>query len=430
MSARYSPDAHPPGSSVEPMIGRVWRAVAGVALVLALAGCATFPDAGPRDWREKVEGAGELGGPPLVPEPGPSGEPQGSPQDSDPSATAEPVGCNDPDLQVVATCLAPVSAVAVLPDSRTALVAERTTGRVLRVQRGTDPVLVTTVPVDPSGGGGLTGLVLSPGYAEDRLVYAYATTPTDNRVLRLAPGEEPKPVLTGIPRGSRDNGGALATDGRNALLVATGSAGLPSDDGSLAGKLLRIDTLGRPAADNPNPASPIVSSGLRAPGGVCTDAGAIWITDRPGSRDVLYRAKPGALGDPSWTWPDRPGVAGCVAQPGLLLVAQTGARSVFVLRPDDNGTFTGAPESLLQNRYGRLYGGRDGARRAAVAGHHEQGLGRQDRAQRRPGDPHPAAGRWGRVAAVGAGSRGAGRPPSCRQMSGRWLPDPRRVVSM
>ena len=87
---------------------------------------------------------------------------------------------------------------------------------------------------------------------------------------------------------------------------------------------------------------------------MCTNAGAIWITDHPGSRDVLYRAKPGALGDPSWTWPDRPGVAGCVAQPGLLLVAQTSARSVFVLRPDDNGTFTGAPESLLQNRYGRL----------------------------------------------------------------------------
>ena len=43
-----------------------------------------------------------------------------------------------------------------------------------------------------------------------------------------------------------------------------------------------------------------------------------------------------------------------MAQPGLLLVAQTTARSVFVLRPDENGTFTGAPETLLQNRYGRL----------------------------------------------------------------------------
>ena len=289
-----------------------------------------------------------------MPEPGGSDEPQPPPADSDPSATAEPVGCDDPDLQVVATCLAPVSAVAVLPDARSALVAERTTGRVLRVQRGMDPVLVTTVPVDATGGGGLSGLVLSPAYAEDRLVYAYATTADDNRVLRLAPGEEPKPVLTGIPRGARDNGGALATDGRNALLVATGSAGLPPDAGSLAGKLLRIDTLGRPAADNPDPASPVFSSGLRAPGGVCAEGSTVWVTDRPGSRDVLYRAAPGALGDPAWTWPDRPGVAGCVAQPGLLLVAQTTARSVFVLRPDENGTFTGAPETLLQNRYGRL----------------------------------------------------------------------------
>ena len=213
---------------------------------------------------------------------------------------------------------------------------------------------MTTVPVDATGGGGLTGLVLSPAYAEDRLVYAYATTTDDNRVLRLAPGEEPKPVLTGIPRGARDNGGALATDGRNALLVATGSAGLTPDAASLAGKLLRIDTLGRPAADNPDPASPVFSSGLRAPGGVCAEGSTVWITDRPGSRDVLYRAAPGALGDPAWTWPDRPGVAGCVAQPGLLLVAQTTARSVFVLRPDGNGTFTGSPETLLQNRYGRL----------------------------------------------------------------------------
>ena len=336
------------------MIGRVRRAVVGVVLALALTGCATFPDAGPREWREKVEGVGELGGPPVVPEPGPSSEANAPPPGSDPSASAEPTGCDDPDLQVVATCLSPVSAVAVLPDARTALVAERTTGRVLRVQRGTDPVLVTTVPVDTSGGGGLTGLVLSPGYAEDRLVYAYATTADDNRVLRLAPGEEPKPVLTGIPRGDRDNGGALATDGRNALLVATGSAGLAPDAASLAGKLLRIDTLGRPAADNPDPASPIFSSGLRAPGGVCATGGTTWVSDRAGSRDVLYRAAPGPLGEPAWTWPDRPGVGGCVAQPGLLLVAQGAARSVFVLRPDDNGTFTGAAETLLQNRYGRL----------------------------------------------------------------------------
>ena len=253
---------------MEPVIGRVRRAVAVALLALALAGCATFPDDSRRDWKEKVENAGELGGPPVVPEQERPSPPSEAAPGGDSSASPEPTGCTDPDPQVVATCLAPVTAIAVLPDARTALVAERP-GRVLRVQHGVDPVLITTVPVDTTGGGGLTGLVLSPGYAEDRLVYAYATTPTDNRVLRLAPGEEPKPVLTGIPRGDRDNAGALATDGKNALLVATGSAGLPPDAASQAGKLLRIDTLGRPAPDNPDPAAAIYSAGLQAPAGVC-----------------------------------------------------------------------------------------------------------------------------------------------------------------
>jgi glucose/arabinose dehydrogenase len=160
--------------------------------------------------------------------------------------------------------------------------------------------------------------------------------------------------MTGIPRGTRDNGGALATDGKNALLVATGAAGLSPDAAWLAGKLLRIDTLGRPAPDNPDPTSPVYSSGLRAPGGVCANGSTVWVTDKAGPRDVLYRATPGPLADPAWSWPTRPGVAGCVAQSDLLVIAQTGARSVFVLRPGEGGTFTGDPETLLENRYGRL----------------------------------------------------------------------------
>lgn len=201
---------------------RAWRAVAATLLALLLAGCATFPDNGPREWREKVESAGELGGPPVIPEPS---TPAPSPEPEPRGGGAVPSGCVDPDPQVVATCLQPVSAIAVLPDSRSALVAERATGRVLRVQRGADPELVTTVPTDPSGGGGLTGLVLSPGYAEDQLVYAYVSTPSDNRVVRIASGEPPEPVLVGIPRGPTNNGGALGVDVDGSLLVATGDAG-------------------------------------------------------------------------------------------------------------------------------------------------------------------------------------------------------------
>lgn len=336
-------------------MGRVRRATAAALLGLLLAGCATFPDEGPRDWREKVEGQGELGGPPSVPEPerpappppGTGGTQGGSPQ--------PPAPCVDPDPQVVGTCLEPVGAIAVLPDGESALVAERATGRVLQVERGSDPVLIATVPVDPGGGGGLTGLVLSPGFDEDQLLYAYVTTGADNRVVRIAAGEEPEPVLTGIPRGSTHNGGALGVDVDGSLLVATGDAG-GAAPGSLAGKLLRIDTLGRPATGNPDPASPVLSSGLTAPGGVCTDplTTATWVTDRTATQDVLHLVTPGPLAAPAWTWPARPGVAGCMAQPGIVAVAQTGAASLFVLRPGANATFTGAPETLLVNTYGRL----------------------------------------------------------------------------
>ena len=197
---RYSPAAHPP----VPSLLVWWVAAEGVVALLAvllLAGCASFPDGGPHDWRDKIEGVGELGGPPAAARP-PTQEPPPPPDPAESGAPRAPSGCVDPDPQVVATCLAPVGAIAVLPDGLSALVGERATGRVLRVRQGAPAVLVTTIPVDATGGGGLTGLVLSPAYAEDQLVYAYITTPTDNRVVKLAAGEPPKPVFVGIPRGA------------------------------------------------------------------------------------------------------------------------------------------------------------------------------------------------------------------------------------
>ncbi|MDN5751354.1 MAG: PQQ-dependent sugar dehydrogenase, partial [Pseudonocardia sp.] len=243
----------------------------------------------------------------------------------------------------------------VLPDGVSALVAERTTGRVLRVEQGTDPELVATVPVDPTGDGGLTGLVLSPTYAEDRLLYAYTTTAQDNRVMLIAGGEAPKPVLTGIPRGAVHNGGALGVDVDGSLLVATGDAGGGADPASLAGKLLRIDTRGRPAPGNPDPASPVLSSGLVAPGGICVDpvTTSAWVTDRATAQDVLHRVVPGALGPPAWTWPERPGVGGCVAQPDAVTVTLSGGAALFLLRVDESGAFTDT-DTLLHDEYGQL----------------------------------------------------------------------------
>ena len=112
-----------------------------------LAGCASFPDGGPHDWRDKIEGVGELGGPPAAARP-PTQEPPPPPDPAESGAPRAPSGCVDPDPQVVATCLAPIGAIAVLPDGVSALVGERTTGRVLRVRQGAPAVVVTTIPVE------------------------------------------------------------------------------------------------------------------------------------------------------------------------------------------------------------------------------------------------------------------------------------------
>jgi glucose/arabinose dehydrogenase len=244
------------------------------------------------------------------------------------------------------------------------LAAERTSGQIVRVQQGQQPVLLVTLPVDSTGDGGLTGLALSPTYSQDQLVFAYITTPTDNRVIRIAPGDTPKPILTGIPRGATDNRGVLSVDHKGALLVATGDAGNPQaakDPNSLAGKVLRITVGGNPAPGNPNPGSAIVASGLTEPGGVCgsADGARAWVTDRNARQDVLYRLQIGQpLGSPAWSWPDRPGVAGCAAFPTSVLIAMSTAGNVQSLSLNADGSFAGKPRVSLNGTagYGRLSG--------------------------------------------------------------------------
>lgn len=331
---------------------------AALAVSTILAGCAQFPGEHPGVWKDQPSLQPQAG-----PQPSIEGEAKPPPSD-DPKKPAPspppPGGCKDPDKSVVATCLDPVGALTVLPDGQSALVGEKFTGKVLRVQRGSDPVEVARIPVDPSGGGGLTALALSPSYQEDELFYAYATTPSGTQVLRIAPGDRPKPIITGLPKGSSGNSGALLTDRRGGLLVATGNGGSPAkvDDGaSLAGKVLRVDGFGKPAPDNPNPASPVVASGLASPGGLCgsPDGASLWVTDQGTTQDALYRVTPGRpLGSPAWSWPDRPGVSGCVANQAVVVVAQTNASALFMLHPGPEGTFTGQPSKVLENTYGRL----------------------------------------------------------------------------
>lgn len=342
------------------------------AVAVLVSGCANFAsEAAPQNWQPAPTLSPEAAPQPQLPGEsggtGGQGNGAGSGSNQNPATVPPPNGCTDYHQQVIATCLGPVSAVAALPGTDTnpvGLAAERTTGQIVRVQHGQQPTVVANLSVDASTDGGLTGLALSPSYAQDQLIFAYITTPTDNRIMRIAPGDTPKPILTGIPRGPKDNRGELALDHKGNLLVVTGDAGSPqaaNDPNSLAGKVLRIDVNGAPAPGNPNPGSAIVASGLTDPGGVCSsaDGARAWVTDRAASQDVLYKLQVGQpLGAPAWSWPNRPGVAGCVAFPTSVMIATSTAGNVQSLSINADGSFAGQPQVALTGAagYGRLDG--------------------------------------------------------------------------
>jgi glucose/arabinose dehydrogenase len=344
--------------------GRGLLAGCVVAGLLASA-CASFTgQPPPESWQAQQTLTPQAGPDPQMP--GDGGLPgEGGGNRQPPSSIPPPDGCLDFNPAVIGTCLDTVSAVAALPGTDSdpaAYVGERRTGRILLVRRGVEPTLVGTLAVDGGTDGGLTGLALSPSYTEDQLLFAYVTTATDNRLVRLAPGDSPKPVLTGIPRGATGNRGALSLDHRGALLLATGDAGdpaAPADPRSLAGKVLRLTSGGKPAEGNPQPGSMVVASGVHSPGGVCSslDGARMWMTDRASSRDVLYRLDPGRpLAEPAWSWPDRPGVAGCVSTADSVWVAMTVAGHLQALPMAQDGSFSGKPNIIMadQDGFGRL----------------------------------------------------------------------------
>jgi glucose/arabinose dehydrogenase len=215
---------------------------------------------------------------PIVPGPsGSGGQPGaggaggagGAPARTSPT---KPNGRIDP--LVVATRLRAPVGLAVLPDG-SALVGERTTGRIVRVQpRAGEPVPTVRVlrGLDTSGDGGLLDLAVSPTFAEDGLVYAYVTTPTDNRVIDFTLHGPVTPVFTGIPKGATGNTGRIAFGPDGDLYIGTGDTGHPAlagDPRSLAGKVLRVNEIGDAAQGNPVASSPIFTSGHHVVDGLC-----------------------------------------------------------------------------------------------------------------------------------------------------------------
>ena len=337
------------------------RTAAWAAAALILAGCASGTES--RSWSPRPDLP-----PAQAPDPGlPNQDPMPGPQVTPgPGGTPTP-GQTEPaqDPQVMAKNLASPIGLVMLADG-TALVGERSTGRIVKVQpvAGQPVVPVMTLGgLDASGDGGLLDLALSPTYDQDGLVLAYITTPTDNRVVHFTVGGVATPVLTGIPKGATGNGGRIAFDGAGNLLIATGTAGSPAlaqDPASLAGKILRTDDLGRPVATNPTPGSAIWATGPAQVTGLCVDPldGQAYVTAT--GPDAVYALAAGAvLSGPGAAAPiaalpaDRPGAGGC-AVGNLKLYVATLAGASLIGSPTVGADALTSFTAVLEQTYGRL----------------------------------------------------------------------------
>lgn len=293
---------------------------------------------------------------------------------ADPEATT---GAEEP--QVVASDFDVPWGLALLDDGRL-LVGERDTAEVYAVTPGQVPRLVTTVPgVEAGGEGGLLGVAVPEGDSGESF-YAYATTPSDNRVLEVDPTDTTEDgtavttvVIDGIPKAGNHNGGRIAFGPDGYLYVTTGDAtegDSAQDPQSLAGKILRITPDGDPAPGNPDPDSPVWSLGHRNVQGLGWDSqGRLWASEfGSGDFDELNLIEPGGnygwpqvegLGgapefiDPVAVWPtSEASPSGLAVTDDAIYMAALRGQSLWRIPLQDSGA--GEPERLLDGVYGRL----------------------------------------------------------------------------
>ncbi|MFJ6836672.1 PQQ-dependent sugar dehydrogenase [Streptomyces sp. NPDC091209] len=265
------------------------------------------------------------------------------------------------------------------------LVSSRDKGTITRIDEKTGgKTLLGEVPgVAPAGEGGLLGIALSPDFAADHTIYAYMTTASDNRIVRVLYDEKkpsgeqlgaPDTIFKGIPKGVIHNGGRIAF-GPDKMLYAgtgeTGDRGLAQDKKSLGGKILRMTPDGEPAPGNPFPDSPVYSYGHRNVQGLAwDDKQRLWASEfGQDTWDELNQIKPGdnygwpvveGIGhnseyhDPIVQWhTDEASPSGIAYAGGSIWMAALKGQRLW--RIPLNGTkASAAPEAFLKGTYGRL----------------------------------------------------------------------------
>ena len=200
--------------------------------------------------------------------------------------------------------------IAFLP-SGNALVGERDSGDVSVVRRTGGRRRIGSLDVfsqkSKGGESGLLGLALHPDFASNRLLYAYLSTRSDNRIVRVryAGGalSAPQVVLADIPMNVHHNGGGLVFGPDGLLYASTGDGEVGAraqSRTSLGGKVLRLTPDGDVPAENPF-GNYTWSMGHRNVEGITFDArGTLWASEfGEKEADELNQIEPGA----NYGWP-------------------------------------------------------------------------------------------------------------------------------
>ncbi|QKW31282.1 PQQ-dependent sugar dehydrogenase [Streptomyces seoulensis] len=307
-----------------------------------------------------------------------------SPAPARPAETAPPAKGTVRVVRTVAEGLDSPWGLAPLPEGGL-LVSSRDRGTIVRVDEktGRKTELGAVSGVAAQGEGGLLGIALSPRYASDHLIYAYFTSASDNRLVRMLydpkrpAGDQlgaPDTIFKGIPKGVIHNGGRIAFGPDGMLYAGTGESGergLAQDRKSLGGKILRLTPDGAPAPGNPFPDSPVYSYGHRNVQGLAWDdkqrlfAGefgqdtwdelnAITPGGNYGWPDAEGKSGDGGFRDPIAQWhTDRASPSGIAYAAGSIWLA--GLRGERLWRVPLKGTAaSAAPQAFLTGTYGRL----------------------------------------------------------------------------
>ncbi|WP_164905031.1 PQQ-dependent sugar dehydrogenase [Streptomyces cyaneus] len=287
-------------------------------------------------------------------------------------------------LRTVAEGLNTPWGLAPLPDGDL-LVSSRDEATITRIdgKTGKKSELGEVPGVSPAGEGGLMGLALSPDYASDHMIYAYFTSASDNRIVRMLYDEQkpsgeqlgaPDTIFKGIPKGFIHNGGRIAFGPDKMLYAGTGESGdtgLSQDKESTGGKILRLTPEGEPAPGNPFPDSPVYSYGHRNVQGLAWDSKQRLFAAEFGQDtwDELNAIKPGD----NYGWPEVEGKSDDAkyrnplaqwgtddASPSGIAYAEgsvwmAGLKGQRLWRIPLDGTEASAdPQAFLEGEYGRL----------------------------------------------------------------------------